>query len=239
MKPARWLIGVAIAVAVASLWAGEFWQEKPYTEWTREQAERLMKDSPWARPVEIRLYEPGLAERSTRAGGSTTGEESSEAGAIPGGSREDRGLEGRFKTYTVQWWSARVVRQAAVRARQLQGSLPTEQAEQFLAVRPSHYIIAVFAPSMKAFEGLSAEELKTKAHLKVKKQKIAPEQVNFLRGPREQLRAIEFYFARQVAGQSLISPEDKSVEFRVELKEETIRAKFELRKMQLGGELDL
>ena len=158
---------------------------------------------------------------------------------MPGGGREDRGLEGRFKTYTVQWWSARVVRQAAVRVRQLQGSLTAAQAEQFLAVRPSHYIIAVFAQTMKDFEGLSAEELKAKTHLKVKKQKVAPEQVNFLRGPGERLRAVEFYFARQAEGQPLISPEEKSVEFRVELEKEIIHAKFDLRRMQVGGELDL
>lgn len=238
MKPGRWWIGLVIAFAVVSLWAGEFWEEKPYSEWAGKEAQKLMTDSPWARRVEIRVYEPMWSPRST-GGRATTASEPTEGGAMPGVTRQDTRLGGRFKTYTVQWWSARVVRQAAVRLRQLQGSVTTEQAEQFLGQRPGHYIIMVFGQNMQGFEGLSAEELKAKTYLKGKKQKVAPEWVNFLPGPDEQLHGVEFYFPRQVGGQPLLSAKEKSAEFRCELEKETIRTKFNLRKMKVGGELDL
>ena len=238
MKSERCWIGLVIAFAVVSLWAGEFWEEKPYSEWAGKEAQKLMTDSPWARRVEIRVYEPKWSPRST-GGRATATSEPTEGGAMPGVTRQDTRLGGRFKTYTVQWWSARVVRQAAVRMRQLQGSVTTEQAEQFLAQRPSHYIIVVFGQSMQGFEGLSTEELKAKTYLKVKKQKVAPEWVNFLPGPEEQLHGVEFYFPRQVEGQPLLSAKEKSAEFRCELEKETIRTKFNLRKMKVGGELDL
>jgi len=239
MKPRRWWLGLVMVFAFASLWAGEFWEEKPYSEWTAKEAQKLMTDSPWARRVEMRMSEPGWNPRSVREGEATATSEPAEGGAMPSESRAETGLGDRFKTYVVQWWSARILRQAAVRFRQLQGRVPAEQVEQFLAQRPNHYILVVFGPGLRGMQALDAEELKAKSYLKVRKQKVAPAWVNFLPGPEKQLSGVEFYFPREVEGQPLISAEEKSAEFSCELGKEIIRTKFNLSKMKVAGELDL
>ena len=40
-------------VLTISLWAADFWQTKPYTEWNDKDTQKLLNSSPWAREVEL------------------------------------------------------------------------------------------------------------------------------------------------------------------------------------------
>ena len=46
------MIGFGMA---ALLFAAPFWVEKPYTEWTEKETNRVLSDSPWARPAAVKL----------------------------------------------------------------------------------------------------------------------------------------------------------------------------------------
>lgn len=241
---ARLLLGGALLLCGALvLAAGEFWKEKPYTTWTAEEVRKLLNDSPWARRVEVAAGAPVSAERpdnplSAAAGpapyGSVegAGPAQGQSGQVPAG-----GYEGEHDVYLVQWWSAAILRQAAVRGRQLRGTLSDAEGEQFLAQRPAEYIIAVAGTRMEEFEGLPAEQLQEKAYLKIKSQQIAPLRVNLIRGADTKLRILEFYFAREVKGEPLIPAQEKSVEFSCRGKRTKIHAKFDLSKMRVGSEL--
>ena len=54
---------------VLSLWAADFWQAKPYTEWNDKETQRLLDSSPWARQVEIARMGGGGLDTPSGAGG--------------------------------------------------------------------------------------------------------------------------------------------------------------------------
>lgn len=47
MKANRWVLA-ALLVFAAAAYADEFWENKPYTEWTLDQCKRLLEGGPWA-----------------------------------------------------------------------------------------------------------------------------------------------------------------------------------------------
>ena len=66
------LIGTTLLVFVALAFAADFWNTKPYTQWSQGDAARLLTDSPWAKTTTLRT---GLL--SSRSGGGPQGVEDS------------------------------------------------------------------------------------------------------------------------------------------------------------------
>jgi hypothetical protein len=56
-KPLR-VVFLTVLFGIVSLWGGNFWQEKSFSEWDKKEVMRLMTKSPWARTVEFRLGSP-------------------------------------------------------------------------------------------------------------------------------------------------------------------------------------
>ena len=46
------IIAMMFAVAI-SLFAEDFWREKPYTQWSPKEVDQILKDSPWAAEISI------------------------------------------------------------------------------------------------------------------------------------------------------------------------------------------
>ncbi len=46
---------MTLGLAAVALLAADFWQTKKFTDWTDKEVQKILKDSPWARPVEVRL----------------------------------------------------------------------------------------------------------------------------------------------------------------------------------------
>lgn len=227
---------VLLLTATAALGAGDFWLEKAYTEWTAEQTRKLLTDSPWTRQVEV------MSKSATTGRGAlpdNTRPTGAGAGGGAGGDSAAASATEQFHTYTVRWLSSLILRQAAVRTRMLEGVLSAEQAEQVLQQRPPEYIVHVLGRTMAEFEGIPTEELQAKAYLKIEKKKIAPGRVNLVRGRNGRLQSVEFYFPREVDGQPVIGADAKSVEFSCAAKKYNVRTKFDLKKMRVGGELQI
>src|SRR5262249_17938973 len=79
----------------AGLWAADFWQSKPFTEWNEKEMRRMLENSPWARMVSVSMGDPrpmasggGGGRGRNRAGGSDP------MGDLSGGSAAGAGATG-------------------------------------------------------------------------------------------------------------------------------------------------
>ena len=52
------------------LWAGDFWEDKEFTQWSEKDVEKLMTNSPWAKQVTVAL---SMGGRGGRGGGGMSG----------------------------------------------------------------------------------------------------------------------------------------------------------------------
>lgn len=107
----------------ASVWADDFWRAKPYQEWSKAETEKMLKDSPWARHITLSSIQMNMSGVATGSRG-VTGVGSVQQNV------ESEHSDHPTLTYTAQLRSARPIRQAVVRDRQLQehyGDLPADR----------------------------------------------------------------------------------------------------------------
>ncbi len=222
MRPRKNLILAAFSILLSAilLWAGEAWQDKPYTEWSREEVRRILSDSPWVRPVSIARH--------------MTGKRPSDVGP---------GVTTPIETWAnwslaVQWRSSLTVRQALVRQRQLEGRHDEEEAGRFLAEQPSDYVVMVFAPG-DLFKDLDEDSIRASAQLELGDKKH--------RMPAATARLVEawptavvaFHFPREADGKPVINEQTRKVRFSCQSKDGRVSATFDLRKMVRDGNPDL
>ena len=89
------LVCMAVALTAA---AADFWAKKPYQSWSAEETQRMMEDSPWATALKL----GGIQSIA----GSNSG--------YRGEMQDDPSI-----TYTLQFRSARPIREAQIRSSQL------------------------------------------------------------------------------------------------------------------------
>ncbi len=226
------------------VWAGDPWKEKPWTEWTEKDVQKVLQDSPWCKTVVMRVTDvPG--SMSTREepyyAASCTGQT-----CIPVQVGTRTVLEvtspiySRFKTQ-IQWASSLTIRQAMSRERQLARSMTNEELSQLLALQPQQLVIVVKGPHvshmLRRMEGLTEDSFRKSVYLKLKssKQQIHTVGVEVL--PYRQTAL--FYFPRESQGKPVISPNEKKVEFHWVSPKKKIKTTFDLRKMTRDGKPDL
>lgn len=260
----RWVNNLILMVMFLALaaWAGggdEFWEERPYQEWTPAEVQTIIVRSPWSQTVRTEGVQPGYdwgGGSRAEAGGpqpSTGPAAATSTGEIPraGGRGEDvlagsSSAQPGAKTYYVLWSSAQTVRRALARNRVLQGLATPEQVAAALEQPVTSYAVTIIGVDLSAFNRVPPEPLKTQTYLqasKQKKSKLHPERVEIARsGPAETIASVTFYFPRELeSGEPFLIPEEKKVEFRCEVKEAgiEIKAGFELKHMTIAGERDL
>lgn len=240
-----------LLAGAAALSAGDPWKEKPYTQWSDKEVQRVVTDSPWAKefgvqPVggsgDISATRPmgtggGVGGGGSPSGMSGGGSEGRGPNVGPRSAADDSaggGVGGGY--YIVRWLSSKTLRQGLVR----QQKLNDEQAAQLLNFPPQHYIVAIVGPNMRAFVRLEDKQLMESSYLKPKKSKarIHPERVNFRRQG-QNVTSVEFYFPKQFDGQPVFAADEAKVEFACELKSGIITVDFDLRRMVIEGQPDL
>jgi hypothetical protein len=88
------------SLALTPAWAkDEFWIKKPYQNWSAEETKRVLEDSPWASTLPLIAVQAAVT-----GGGSALGGEMEATPSV---------------TYTVQFRSARPIREAQVRSYQI------------------------------------------------------------------------------------------------------------------------
>ena len=259
-----------LTVTALGLWlvlpAGGQWQKKPFQEWTREEARKVLRKSPWGKSHLFVIpsgdgYERDLrSERAawpsldsqgppdpTRSGNvdqrlaSRSDDPLDDPrNSIRQGESRDAGARRAAERYRVFWYSALRVRQSIGRLRQLRGLDLKEQMQALHGQSRRHHIIAVAGSVSRFYRRATLEEIQGKTFLlsgKRKPKKIDP--VQFV-GP-ETLRfpMALFLFPRVTeAGQS-VELRDGQARFISHQGPLKVKTSFKLKKMKTDGKLDL
>lgn len=251
---------MGVALFALSLWAADFWQSKPYTDWNDKEIQKILQSSPWAKQMSITLpggAAPGQGGGRGRGGNPPTGSDSGgfgSAGGGPAGTNGDSGGLGRYAgsrgdpglgdagvapttTIVVRWQSSLAVREAIVKAKFGEQAGASADAKKAVETAPDHYVIAVVGVPEASFRGMGDDLKKTmieKASLAVKgKDALKPDDFKI----EEKGRMTELLFAFPKATE--ISADDKEVEFAVKIGGMNIREKFRLKDMMFHGKLEL
>lgn len=233
--------GLGFSLLAASLvWAAEPWEEKEYTEWSKNDIREITQDSPWARQVRILTGGVDL-QPSSPPSAQQTGPSTSDLGQGAGTEDPSQPSRPRGTVYVVQWASSMTVRQAQVRLVQMQGREVTEeQVQQYLSTTPPYYVLVIFGPDMQGFEGISEEAVKKSAKLELKEtdREISAERVSYQRQG-DRLVAVQVFFPRTQEGEPLIGLDEEKAKFSCNSSRARINTDFDLSKMTRNGELDI
>jgi hypothetical protein len=210
------------------LWAADFWQGKPYTEWSDKDVAKMTSSSPWAKEVSIEMS-------GAMPGG---------GGGGKGGGKRDGGQTGASEagggapslTLIIRWVSALPVKQALVRMNFKGDAANSADVKKALDAAEPDYVVVVAGLNRALVRG-SADELKATmmaaTELDIKgKEPIKPKDFRIL--GQGKVDAV-FAFPKTNA----ITEDDKEVEFQCKLGTVSIKQKFRLKDMLFNGKLEL
>lgn len=221
----RRIASVAASFLIAVLaYAGpkDFWETKPYTEWSAKEVERLLlKDSPWTQTMLL-----DAPPTSVNIGSTSTG--------------ADRPGRGGGATKIIVNWYARPIREAVVRQMMLMApGTPREKLDAILNHTSRFHELLVTGLSLgRAREG--SEELvrfKEKTYLEKKNKEKLP-LVNVI-VPRGRDQATTLQFPREIDGKPTVTQEDKEVTLVILIGEKTCKFKFKLAEMTIADKLEI
>ncbi len=280
MKKHLSLIVAVVFVVSGLLYAKDFW-EKPFGQWSAKDAARMLSDSPWSRSMTLATPtsddKKGYREDRT---GPTGGRGSTPAGSGGVNPRDttDRsrgygmdtgsGVSGEkelYDRYVVRFFSAPMIRQAYVRALQIDrkyDSMPPEMKQAFdtkmekaLSMGfPDQVVVSVTFETNNRELGMEVnrqlnqvtkEQLKQKVYLitdrlgRIDLLDYAP--------PSPDGTGAKFIFPRTVQGSQILTTEDKEVRFELFVpgtammskkgEEHKVFVEWKVAKMRVGQEL--
>ena len=142
------LLFVSLTMAPAS--AADFWAKKPYQNWSADETDRMLQESPWATTLTLGGFQTNITSGDASSNASYRGEMETNPSI----------------TYNLQFRSARPIRQAQVRSSQLSSHYDAMSAEKkaafdasaakFLAVAfPDRVVVSVtFHSNVLNFESM-------------------------------------------------------------------------------------
>lgn len=202
--------------------AAEFWDARPFAEWSDQDIQRMLTDSPWSHQVSV------VVPRAPREGGDLQ----------PGGRGGDDSGRGGFPTpapqlkLSVQWRSAQPMRQAI--ARRDFGPVDKIPADvrETLERDDSVYVVVVLGLPLRLSAG-AADAIKVTFLRRAGRQPIAAN----AGGPQTSGNAFALIFA--FPRTDAITPQDNDVEFVTKVGDLEIKRKFKLKEMVAAGRLQL
>jgi hypothetical protein len=126
---------IAVCIEVTAASAAEFWEIKPFLDWSDREAQRMLNDSPWTGLVAITL--PNRGPVPTEDGGGGRG------GGGRGGGEQGFGPGPVRVRITISWRSALPLKQAIVRQQVGQRGIVPPPAQTFLDTADEHYVIGL------------------------------------------------------------------------------------------------
>jgi hypothetical protein len=150
------LVSIAIILVEVALGAQKFWEKKEFPDWNKKETQKMLKKSPWARAVPVRLNQNlqafvlansrGMSGVSASSRGSTA--ERGVAFGNPGGGGDPRSHSGAPPSrrgspsglsVTVRWCSSLPIKHAFATHRY--GS--EAHADKELLIEENHYMIGL------------------------------------------------------------------------------------------------
>lgn len=219
------------------LLAADFWQSKPFAEWSSKEAQRVLEDSPWARPfyVPVEVAPPGGKGKHRGMGEVDAPVNPATGGGVA--PMEDEAGAARQLPLTVRWQSAMAVKQAVVRLRFGAEAGNSGEARKILEGDLAEYVIAVegLTPAMTGRDLASLNKsLLEQCSLTTKgKAALKASSIEFRRGA----KGTDAYFLFPKSVEFTVT--DKDVEFNARFPMFAVNQRFRLKDMALNGKLAL
>jgi hypothetical protein len=242
LRSASWLVLLAIG-STFTVWGKDFWDEKSFTQWSEQEAMKILSESPWARTQTVMAGVLGGGQQQSNSSrikdiprvqspGSNSGAALSQAGVSFGA--------GDSVPLFVRWHSSARIRQALGRLGQLQQNVPEAEVRKFAEAPMEDYQIAVTGPLVDAFNQLSLASFQEKTFLTSKKNKAKKIALKKYEAPKDRQDGVAmFSFPRLLDGKPALNPEDDEVEFVAQANKINLKASFKLAKMMNDGKPDL
>ncbi len=237
-------VGTAILAAAAIAFAGgDVWKTKSMDQWTDKDINEILMTSPWAKagvlPQGAATRPDGMTPASGSSGiaGSKSDTAHVAAGSDPqqtGASEKQDSAAANQATYSIYWWSSRTIRAASERRAVLKGTVTEAEAEKTVSNEPPEYMILVQGTNMQIFQHRGEQAFEKAAYLQLKKtkEKVYPTKVGFLKTADGGVNGAIFYFPKKSAsGEPTIAPEEKEIDFYLQMGGAKLYTYFDPRKM--------
>ena len=203
----------------AAVAAADFWETKPFLEWSDKEVEKILNASPWATVVAVPLPNTGPIPSADGDGRGRGGGESFGPGP-------------RRVRITISWRSALPLKQAAVRQQAGLRGTPSSEALALLSKDDEFYVVGL--------QGLPPQFTRGGAGMTIE---------SFLRREGKPPIPAQQAGSQMTRGSVLlligfprtdpITLDDREVEFEVKFDQLSIRKKFKLKDLVFGGTLAL
>jgi hypothetical protein len=226
----------ALFVFSFCLLAADFWQSKPYTEWSDKELQKVLTNSPWAKSFTVSVPAAGGGDPGAPAPISE-GRDRREGGGGGGGGVAPEGVAAQSPTFFARWQSALPVKQAFVRLKYGEKAATSAEAKQLLDRGEPNYEIVVSGLLRSLLRG-DPETLKTAimdaSSLSSKgKDPVKPFDVRIALN--QSANDMVFLFPRTTH----FTLDDKEVEFSTKLGEVTLKYKFKLKDMVFNDKVEM
>jgi hypothetical protein len=239
--------------------AGEFWTDKPYSEWSPAEVIRLLGNSPWARTVNVAIsvktqVDPASSSPEVVApvrriqhqtccrtiekieAGPSSSDSNSQNSINEVGIPSSTEREIVFPARLV-WLSSNTIRRAMLRQRALQGA-PMAGGTEALAPS-SEFVIAISGQFLRLLEGIKPEELKGKTFLTARKGSKKRLPVGEYIPPQGGEDPMAFLiFPKNVDQKPVFTKEDGELELAMTGPDFKLESRFPLEPMLVRGVLD-
>jgi hypothetical protein len=234
-------------VCVLFLSFGSAQKQKPWTEWSKKDAEKTLNDSAWGQTqTEGETSTPTDTSAITQVSAPRAANRALESSGESGQSKQARMIK-----YRIRLLSAKPIRQGFARMILLSQEKPDEnlasQLQAFVDRDFSEYIVVAVTiettdkrladPVMQAFTSATAEALRQSAYLERKDGKRLT--LMDYRAPTADGMGAKFVFQRMVDGEPFLKADSENVRFVAELgKRLKLNSKYKLSDMMYDGKLE-
>jgi len=240
-------LGLAIALlaigSTLTVRGKDFWEEKPFTQWSEQEAMKVLSESPWARTQTVMAGALGAGQQQSNSSRVKDLPRVQAAGTNSGAALSQSGVSfgaGDSVPLFVRWHSSARIRQALGRLGQLQQNVPETEVRKFAEAPMEDYQIAVTGPLLDAFNQLSLATFQEKTFLTSKKNKAKKIALKKYEPPKDRQDGVAmFSFSRLIDGKPALTPEDDEVEFAAQGSKISLKASFKIAKMMSDGKPDL
>jgi len=240
--PRRSGLGVGLGVLaflltwmMLTVWAKDFWKEKPFTKWNESEALMMLSNSPWAKTQTVpgdygKAFLPRFIDTSTAGGAVRT---------PPLAPTQGYGGDNSTPLY-IRWHSSIMIRQAIGQLGLLRKVYSEESARHFIEQPMPDLVVSISGPVMEPFEALSLEDLKPITFLLSKTDKGKKTGLREYLSPKQTKDGSAlFLFPRLVDGAPCVVAADDEAQFVTRVGKLKIQAVFKLAQMSVSGKLDI
>lgn len=223
----------------------DFWEAKPYTDWTAKEVDRILRSdkSPWTRTLLPLTASSSVSIGSTSDSGGGGGGGGRGGGGRGGGtSGGGGGTAAGPSDEIIMNWNARPIREAMARDAMLRRpELAKAQLDAILNYKPENLEMLVTGLSLGRGRGGNAEADMAKFKEDTFLQKKNQEKILLMDVvmPRGQGLPITLKFARVTDGKPTLTPGDKEVTLQIRIGDKKYKYNFKLADMMVGDKLEI